>query len=101
MLAIFSTFPVDKGESMAKDVAEVIALIDSSGLSYQTTAMGTMVEGEWDDVMSLIKKCHHELRGNSRRVYTQITIDDRQGAQNRITGKIADIEKILNRKVKH
>ena len=100
MLAIFSTFPVDKGESMAKDVSEVIALIDSSGLSYQTTAMGTMVEGEWDDVMSLIKKCHHKLREQSRRVYTQITIDDRQDAKNRISGKIADIEKILNKKVK-
>lgn len=100
MLAIFSTFPTGKSESLGKDVAEVIRLIDESGLDYQTTAMGTLVEGEWDEVMDLVKRCHHKLRENSRRVYTKITIDDREGATGRLNGKVADIEKILGREVK-
>ena len=100
MLAIFSTFPVDTGQSLSKDVAGVIKLIDESGLDYQTTAMGTLVEGEWDEVMDLIKRCHQTLRKNSIRVYTKISIDDREGATGRLKGKVADIEKILGREVK-
>ncbi len=100
MLAIFSTFPIDKGEALAKYVASVIELIDSSGLTYQTTAMGTLVEGEWDEVMGLFKKCHQKLREDSNRVYTKITIDDRGGATGRLTGKVADVEKFLGHEVK-
>lgn len=100
MLAIFSTFPVDKGDSMAKDVAGVIDLIDKSGLDYQTTAMGTLVEGDWDEVMDLIKRCHHKLRENSKRVNTKISIDDREGATGRLKGKVADVEKFMGREVR-
>ncbi|MEE9553039.1 MAG: MTH1187 family thiamine-binding protein [candidate division Zixibacteria bacterium] len=100
MLAIFSTFPLDKGQTLGEDVSEAIRLIDESGLDYQTTAMGTIVEGEWDEVMSLIKECHHKLRENSKRVNTKISIDDRAGAEGRLKGKVADIEKIIGREVK-
>jgi len=100
MLAMFSTFPVGKSESLAADVAEVIKIIDSSGLDYQTTAMGTLVEGDWDDVMDLIKQCHLKLRESSARDNTKISIDDRQGAIGRLKGKIADVEKIIGREVR-
>lgn len=100
MLAMFSTFPIDKGSALGKDVAGVIDLIDKSGLDYQATAMGTLVEGDWDEVMGLIKKCHDKLRENSVRVYTRITIDDRAGATGRLKGKVADVEKIIGREVK-
>jgi uncharacterized protein (TIGR00106 family) len=99
MLAIFSTFPTDKGDSISGEVAEVIEIIIKSGLPYQTTAMGTIVEGEWDQVMELVKNCHCKLREKSRRVYTKISIDDREGANGRLTGKIDSIEKKLGRKV--
>lgn len=100
MLAIFSTFPLDKGDSLGKDVAGVIDLIDKSNLDYQTTAMGTLVEGDWDEVMDLIKKCHHKLRETSNRVYTKITLDDREGASGRLRGKVADVEKFMGREVR-
>ncbi len=100
MLAMFSTFPIDKGSALGKDVAGAIDLIDKSGLDYQTTAMGTLVEGDWDEVMSLIKTCHDKLRENSVRVYTRITIDDRAGAKGRLKGKVADVERIIGREVK-
>ena len=100
MLAIFSTFPVGKSESLSKDVAEIIRIIDDSGLDCQTTAMGTIVEGEWDEVMDLIKVCHHKLRENSTRVNTKISIDDRAGAKGRLRGKIASVEKHLGREIK-
>ena len=100
MLAIFSTFPVGKSESLSKDVAEIIKIIDDSGLDCQTTAMGTLVEGEWDEVMDLIKVCHFKLRESSTRVNTKISIDDREGATGRIRGKITAVEKHLGREIK-
>jgi uncharacterized protein (TIGR00106 family) len=99
MLLEFSTFPAGQ-ESMAKSVAKIIDLIDKSGLPYQTHALGTLVEGEWDEVMGLVKKCHMTMREDFDRVLTRISIDDREGYTNRITGKVRDIEDALGRKIK-
>lgn len=99
MLLEFSTFPAGQ-ESMAKSVAKIIDLIDKSGLTYQTHALGTLVEGEWDEVMGLVKKCHMALREDFNRVLTRIAIDDRKGSTGRITGKVKDIEDVLGRKIK-
>ncbi len=99
MLLEFSTFPAGQ-ESMAKSVAKIIDLIDKSGLTYQTHALGTLVEGEWDEVMELVKKCHMAMREDFNRVLTRITIDDRKGYTGRITGKVKDIEDALGRKIK-
>ena len=99
MLLEFSTFPAGQ-ESMAKSVAKIIDLIDKSGLTYQTHALGTLVEGEWDEVMDLVKKCHMAMREDFNRVLTRITIDDRKGHTGRITGKVKDIEDALGRRIK-
>ena len=78
----------------------MIQLIDDSGLNYQTTAMGTLIEGEWDQVMALVKQCHMALRQSSRRVYTRLTIDDREGAKDQLTGKVASIETRLGKGIR-
>ena len=99
MLVQFSTFPVGAKESLAKDVAKIIDIIDKSGLSYRLTAMSTIVEGNWDEVMALVKKCHQTMKKSHGRIYTTMVVDDRKGARNRLTGKVEDIEKVLNRKL--
>ena len=88
MLVQFTTAPLDKGEHLSEYVSQALKLIDESGLQYKFTPMSTIVEGDWDDVLDLIKRCHHKLLENSNRVYTQIFIDDKKGkkglmAQNR------------------
>jgi len=98
MLVEFSTFPMGKEGNMSKPVAEVIDLIDKSGLPYECHAMGTLVEGEWDEVMELVKKCHSLLAGQYNRVSTRIIIDDRKDASGRIAGKLDSVEKQLGRK---
>jgi uncharacterized protein (TIGR00106 family) len=99
MLCQFSISPLGAGESLGKDVARIIALIDSSGLRYQVHAMGTIVEGGWDEVMALIKQCHELMRHIHSRVSTTIQIDDRKDAGGRLTGKIDSIERHLGRKI--
>jgi len=100
MIAEFSVVPVGKGEELAELVAGVVDIIDRSGLPYQVTAMGTLVEGEWDDVLALIKECHFKMRRQGARVLTRISIDDREKAVNRLTGKVRDVEKALGRELR-
>ncbi|MCK4385393.1 MAG: MTH1187 family thiamine-binding protein [candidate division Zixibacteria bacterium] len=99
MLVSFSIFPLDKGESVGKYVAKMIDIVDRSGLPYRTSAMSTVVEGSWDSVFKVIKRCHQTLMKGSKRVYVVITIDDRKGARNRLKGKVDRIEQVLKRKI--
>ncbi len=99
MLAEFSIIPLDKGESLSEYVSKVIDIVDESELDYKLTPMGTVVEGDWDDVMDLISKCHKEMGKYSKRVETKIIIDDRKGANNRLTGKVQSVEKKLGKEV--
>jgi uncharacterized protein (TIGR00106 family) len=100
MLASFSIFPLDKGESVGKYVAKMIDIVDRSGLPYRTSAMSTVIEGNWDNVFKVIKRCHQTLMKDSKRLYMVITIDDRKGARNRIKGKVDRIEQVLKRKIR-
>ena len=100
MVVEFSIVPIGKGEELAELVAKVLDIVDACGLPYQLTSMGTIVEGEWDDVFAVVKACHAKMREHAARVYTHITIDDREKAQGRIQGKIDAIEKTLGRRVK-
>jgi uncharacterized protein (TIGR00106 family) len=61
--------------------------------------MGTVLEGEWDEVMTVIGKCHAEMRKDSERVLTSITIDDRKGKENRIERKLESVEEKIGRKL--
>ena len=101
MIAEFSILPVGKSESLSTAVARIIALVDRSGLDYQLTAMGTLVEGEPQKVWRLLERCHQAGRRNSRRILTTIRIDDRAGARNRLFGKVLSVEKKLGRRIPH
>ncbi|PKK84527.1 MAG: hypothetical protein CVT49_02830 [candidate division Zixibacteria bacterium HGW-Zixibacteria-1] len=100
MLIQFSMFPVGKKESASAEVAKIINIIDKSGLSYKTSAMSTVVEGEWEAIMKLINKCRLQMRRNNNRVYMVMTMDDRKGAKKRLTGKVESLERKLKRKIK-
>jgi uncharacterized protein (TIGR00106 family) len=99
MLVTFSMFPVGKGESISREVAKIIDIIDKSGLRYQSTAMATTIEGNWEDIMKVINRCRLKLRKSNNRIYMHLTMDDRKKAKNRMKGKIDSIEKKLKRNV--
>lgn len=101
MLASFSVVPVGIGDELKEAVAEVLDIIDRSGLSYTLGAMQTTIEGDEEEIMALIMKCHRHMRKLSSRVLTHITIDDREDATGRLTGKVADVEQVLGRKLSH
>jgi uncharacterized protein (TIGR00106 family) len=99
MIAVFTVVPHGK-EALSKDVSQVIDVVDRSGIDYQLTSMGTIIEGNPDDVWRLIRECHEKMRTLARRVSTHITIDDREGAEGSIKTKVDDIEQHLGRKLR-
>ena len=88
-------FPTDKSESKSKEVAEVIKIIRESGVSYQLTAMATIIETEnISTALSLVEKCYLKLEElGCNRVYSTLKFDIRKGHENRLKTKIESVEK--------
>ncbi len=101
MLASFSVIPIGIGEELKKLIAEVIKIVDKSGLDYKLGAMQTTLEGESAEVMDVIMQCHDHVLKTAPRVLTNITIDDRRGAAGRLEGKVKDVEDQLGKAVHH
>ena len=62
--------------------------------------MGTTVEGSWDEVMALIKKCRDKMLESTNRIYLTIQIDERKGAKGQITDKVKSVEERLGKTLK-
>ena len=91
----FSIFPLDKGESLSNYVARAIKIIDESGLPYELTAMGTSIEGQWSEVMSVVDKCFQALEKDCNRVYLALKADYRKGSVGRMKGKVESVKQKL------
>jgi uncharacterized protein (TIGR00106 family) len=100
MLIEFSIIPIGVGSSLGAHLAEVLKIVDTSGLPYKLNPMGTVIEGEWDETMKLIKKCHKAVMKTGERTVTIISIDDRKGKTNRIEAKVKSIEQRLGKSLK-
>ncbi len=91
----FSIFPMDKGVSLSPYVARAMRIIKKSGLPYAFGPMSTSIEGEWDEVMAVVKDCFEELRRDSSRIHLAMRVDWRDGPGGRLTGKIRAVEEKL------
>ncbi|MEW6675126.1 MAG: MTH1187 family thiamine-binding protein [Nitrospirota bacterium] len=100
MLIEFSIIPIGVGSSIGDQLAEVLKIVDASGLPYKVNPMGTVIEGEWDEIMKLIKKCHRSVMKTGERALTTISIDDRKGKPNRIDEKVKSIERRIGKTLK-
>ena len=76
MLLELSVVPLGRGRSISADVTDLVKIIDASGLDYRLTAAGTILEGTWDEVMAVAKKCHGAMRQKTERVITFMKVDD-------------------------
>ena len=100
VLLEFSMSPFDKGESVSKYVSRSLEIIDKSGVDYRLNAMGTILEGEWDEVMAVVQQCYEKMSSDCKRITCSIKIDYREGKKGRLTSKIASIESQLGRPIK-
>lgn len=97
MIAAFSITPLGAGESVGGLVADCVRIVRSSGLANETNAMFTNVEGDWDEVMSVIKACVDHLASVAPRVSLVVKMDvlaDDPGG--RMAAKVATVERHLS-----
>jgi uncharacterized protein (TIGR00106 family) len=99
VLLEFAMYPVGKGESLSPYVARSLDIIDKSGVTYQLTPMGTILEGEWNDVMAVVTACFEAMRADCSRVEVALKVDYREGETSRLAAKIASVEDKLGRKL--
>ena len=99
VLLEFAMAPHGQGESLSAAVARLLDVIDKSGVAYQLTPMGTILEGEWDQVMEVVTACFKTLQADCPRIVMNLKLDYRAGPQSRLGSKIATVEKRLGRKL--
>jgi uncharacterized protein (TIGR00106 family) len=96
MIAAFSITPIGTGESVGDLVADSIRIVRASGLPNETNAMFTNIEGEWDEVMAVIKACVDSMAEVVPRVSVVIKVDHRPGElSGRIKEKVESVERRL------
>jgi uncharacterized protein (TIGR00106 family) len=100
VLLDFSMAPMDKGESVAPYVARCLEIVAASGLDYRLHAMGTTLEGEWDQVFGVVRQCFKALEPECKRISVSIKVDYRAGPGGRLESKVRHVEEILGRGLK-
>ena len=100
VLLEFSMSPLGKGESVGKYVSRSLEIVDQSGVEYRLNPMGTVLEGEWDEVMDVVSQCYKRMKKDCNRISCTIKIDYRKGKNGRLNGKVASVEKRLKKKLK-
>jgi uncharacterized protein (TIGR00106 family) len=100
VLLEFSMFPVGKGESLSPYVARSLAIIEESGLDYRLTAMGTILEGEINDVLAVMQKCLDAMAEDCDRISCTAKLDYRKGHSARLDAKVKSVQEQLGRPLK-
>ena len=100
MLLEFSMSPLGKGESVGEYVAASLEIIDQSGVPYRLNPMGTVLEGEWDEVVPIVRQCLEKMSQSCGRVTCTMKFDWRKDASGRLAAKTSSLEKKLGRPLK-
>jgi len=101
VLLEFQISPRAEGDSVSALVAQAIDIVDRSGLPYQLTPMGTILEGEWDETFAVVKACFDQLRASvCTRIGVHLKVDWRDGPAGRLQAKTAKVEQVLGRRLK-
>ena len=95
MLAAFSVAPLGAGEWVGDHAAEAVRIVRASGQPTETNAMFTNVEGEWDEIMPLVRDCIDKVAETAPRVTATIKLDWRPGQP---AGRLSrDVESVERR----
>ncbi|GLZ10953.1 hypothetical protein Acsp04_11880 [Actinomadura sp. NBRC 104425] len=95
MLVAFSVTPLGVGENVGELVAEAVRVVRESGLPNRTDAMFTTVEGEWDEVMAVVKAATDAVAARAPRVSLVLKADLRPGVTGALDAKVESIERHL------
>ncbi len=93
-IALVSIFPIGEGTSLSSYVAESIkAIKEMKGISFEITGMGTIIEGEIENIFEALKTMHDaQIKVGAKRVYMSITIDDRRDKPSTAKRKVESVK---------
>ena len=92
MILAFSVTPIGVGEGVSEYVADAVRVVRESGLPNSTDAMFTSIEGEWDEVMAVVKAAVDAVAAKAPRVSVTLKADIRAGVTDGLTAKVAAVE---------
>ena len=95
MLVAFSVTPLGVGDAVGEYVADAVRVVSESGLPNHTDAMFTTVEGDWDEVMAVVKQAIDAVAAKAPRVSVVLKADIRPGATGALTAKMDSLERHL------
>jgi uncharacterized protein (TIGR00106 family) len=101
MLVELSITPLGRGTQLSGDLGRILKIIDESGIRYRLTPSGTCLEGEWDEVMDVVKRCHREASSFCTYILMTLRIEDELGANDKLNENISSIERAAGRQFKH
>ncbi len=100
VLLEFSMSPLGEGESVSRYVARSLEIIQKSGLDYRLHAMGTIIEGDIDEVTEVMKACFEAMASDCDRITCTAKLDYRKGHRGRLESKVASVEEKLGQRLK-
>jgi uncharacterized protein (TIGR00106 family) len=95
MLVAFSVSPLGGDDSVGDVVAEAVRVVRESGLPNRTDSMFTTIEGEWDEVMAVVKRATEVVAAAAPRVSLVLKADIRPGYTGQLTAKVEHVERKL------
>lgn len=95
MIVAFSVTPLGVGEHVGRAVAEAVRVVRASGLPNRTDAMFTVIEGEWDEVMAVVRQATEAVAAVAPRVSLVLKADINPGVSGAITSKVDAVERYL------
>ncbi len=97
VLVAFSVAPSGAGESdsVSEAVAAAVKVVRESGLPHETTSMFTTIEGEWDEVMDVVKRATEAISAHSPRTSLVLKADIRPGHSGQLRSKVERVEQHL------
>jgi uncharacterized protein (TIGR00106 family) len=96
MIVAFSVTPIGAGEGVAEYVADAVRVVRDSGLPNRTDAMFTSVEGDWDEVMDVVKRAVEAVAARAPRVSLTLKADLRAGTKDALNSKVESVERHLS-----
>jgi uncharacterized protein (TIGR00106 family) len=95
VIVAFSVTPLGVGEDVGEYVADAVRVVRESGLPHRTDAMFTSVEGEWDEVMDVVRRAVAVVEERVPRVSLVLKADIRPGVTDGLTSKVETVERLL------
>jgi uncharacterized protein (TIGR00106 family) len=97
VLLEFAMNPPDRGDGLSAYVARILDVIDRSGVTYRLTPMGTILEGNFDEVMQVVGDCFRALEPDCERIGMNLKMDYRAGTASRLQSKVVAVQRHLGR----